>query len=272
MTVTDADVEAAAKLWLGPLYAKGENPQLEKILRSTLQAYASRKGEGAPRLVWTGDKGRGGGFLYDIAEPSMTPGWRVWVRPDMGAVEVVGGGIVTMKAKSREGAIAAAQADFESRIEGLTSPLVFQQEHLARGASVSAEAPHPPPSADAEGLRERIARIIAGPQADEAYDGRDVQMPDFDEHGSGMKVWQLYEPMAGKIVATLAAQFPPEPGWNEAIEAAAQWHDERADELDAAAVETLSVANKVNLDAAARGHRIYAESIRFLKKPEATQP
>jgi hypothetical protein len=111
-----------------------------------------------------------------------------------------------------------------------------------------------PPSADAEGLRERIARIIAGPQADEAYNGRDVQMPDFDEHGSGMKVWQLYEPVAGKIVAALAAQSPPEPGWDEAIEAAASLCDPAPDRVN-------------NGD-----RKFLATAIRSLKKPEATQP
>jgi Lar family restriction alleviation protein len=116
----------------------------------------------------------------------------------------------------------------------------------------------PPPSADAEGLRatnEMVEAFCA------ELDKQDI--------GQSHPIYPV--PIINAILA-LAAQSPPEPGWNEAIEASAEWHEDRADELDAAAIETLSVANKVNLDTAARGHRIYAESIRSLKKPEATQP
>lgn len=55
-------------------------------------------------------------------EPNRTPGWRVWVRPNMGSMQVIGGGIVTVRAKDRDEAIAAAQADYERRIMSALSP------------------------------------------------------------------------------------------------------------------------------------------------------
>jgi len=69
-------------------------------------------------LVWEGSEGQGGGFVYNIAEPDRTVGWRVWGKmTGLGSVVAsVGGVIVTMKAKDREAAIAAAQADYEQRI------------------------------------------------------------------------------------------------------------------------------------------------------------
>lgn len=57
---------------------------------------------------------------YIIAEPDRTRGWRVWANltdiNSNGMATSIGGHIVTMKAESRDAAIAAAQADYESRI------------------------------------------------------------------------------------------------------------------------------------------------------------
>lgn len=94
-------------------------------------------------LKWTGNNAIGGGYIYEISEPSRTPGWRVWVRPDMGTVQVVGSGIVTVKAKDRDDAIAAAQADYERRIlsaihyKAMTNEIIWKDasnyQHGERG-------------------------------------------------------------------------------------------------------------------------------------------
>lgn len=71
-------------------------------------------------LEWAGNEGRRAGLKYIIAEPDRTRGWRVWANltdiNSNGMATSIGGHIVTMKAESRDAAIAAAQADYESRI------------------------------------------------------------------------------------------------------------------------------------------------------------
>lgn len=114
-------VEDAMKVWqeypdgkLTPLYA---SPQ-------------PNKGEVVKPLEWKGPDentayGEQGGFIYTVMSPNRTPGWRVWVHLKSLSkfAGSVGGIVITAKAENREAAMAAAQADYETRIR---SALVSQ--------------------------------------------------------------------------------------------------------------------------------------------------
>ncbi len=98
------------------------------------------KGGRVKPLEWKENLGRGGGYIYEISEPNRTPGWRVWVRPNMGMQSVIGGGIVTVKAKDRDEAIAVAEADYRFRIlTALDSGTGGQQPVAWAGLSIATE-------------------------------------------------------------------------------------------------------------------------------------
>lgn len=66
-------------------------------------------------LVWNGRKGRCGPFVYEVAPPNRTAGWRVWVGVD-DPHSSVGGTIVAMSAKDEADAMSISQADCVRRI------------------------------------------------------------------------------------------------------------------------------------------------------------
>lgn len=69
-------------------------------------------------LKWDGNTGKRAGFVYEIAEPDRTIGWRVWCKLMEPGSKMISTGsvIVTMKAKDREAAVAAAETDHRRRI------------------------------------------------------------------------------------------------------------------------------------------------------------
>ncbi len=101
-------------------WPEGFNDNISELIREAVQSLRAQGGVRVKGLEWHGDSGQGSGFKYVIAEPSRTPGWRVWAyltNLGMNAMATsIGGHIVTMKAENRDAAKAAAQADYERRI------------------------------------------------------------------------------------------------------------------------------------------------------------
>lgn len=84
----------------------------------------------AKQLTWDGPFGRCGEFEYRVGEPSYTKGWRVWLG-FCGKGASVGGLIVTTTAEDKPAAMAAAQADFSTRILASLTPAPTQGDGLA---------------------------------------------------------------------------------------------------------------------------------------------
>ncbi|UYQ71017.1 hypothetical protein OF122_13205 [Pelagibacterium flavum] len=129
-----ADLDDAAK-WLAASRLPGNEVKAIEVCsvicaaKERLEALQSPADAGVvvKPLEWVGNEGRRAGLKYIIAEPDRTRGWRAWANltdiNSNGMATSIGGHIVTMKAESRDAAIAAAQADYESRIiSALTTP------------------------------------------------------------------------------------------------------------------------------------------------------